>query len=412
MLLLHSIALTTTGFPGKFPAMASLQNGRTAPAFRLEEALERVRHWLPAQGPIKDFVHHNTLHAFQHLKFAEGLSAAARLYGARPYPPARFYQNAYRTGAISDRALGRALEQTFSDHTIRLAARTQMMSESLQTPAYKGVARSGLRSLWTARLGGTPLSRLAHPPLFRLIGGYLDQGLAPWRMPGADHLAFFEAVGTLVRSSWLPLYPYSSAEVRRLFRLVSDRGGNPGLARLVGSEDLYETYCLESLLAQPGWAGLVAQCEREPVEPTQPKADHAFRLRGRNADHGTGLPGARARKEMETPRGSGALPGAREATFRMRSGQTDPRDNRRRALLGVWQEAFEWSYYGASLRWDCLCRFIRTQTSPRTASSWAFFCIDDRECSLRRHVEEGGSDDRHVRDRGILRARLPVPRSR
>jgi uncharacterized protein len=46
----------------------------------LDEIVKRVAHWLPTQGPLKDFVHHNTLHAFPHLKLHDGVAAATRLH--------------------------------------------------------------------------------------------------------------------------------------------------------------------------------------------------------------------------------------------------------------------------------------------------------------------------------------------
>ncbi len=67
-----------------------MQPGRADQSYgaAIERALEHARHVLPDQGPIGVFVHHNTLHAFQHRPFHEAVPAGAALLGARPYPRA------------------------------------------------------------------------------------------------------------------------------------------------------------------------------------------------------------------------------------------------------------------------------------------------------------------------------------
>ena len=41
----------------------------------LQEVLDHAAHFLPAQGPIKVFIHHNTLHAFEEQCFDDGVKA-------------------------------------------------------------------------------------------------------------------------------------------------------------------------------------------------------------------------------------------------------------------------------------------------------------------------------------------------
>ncbi|MCE2962374.1 MAG: putative inorganic carbon transporter subunit DabA [Chitinophagales bacterium] len=49
--------------------------------FDIDKIIEHIKHFLPSQWALKDFIHHNTLHAFQHQPFFKGLNQAYELFG-------------------------------------------------------------------------------------------------------------------------------------------------------------------------------------------------------------------------------------------------------------------------------------------------------------------------------------------
>ena len=78
---------------------------------RLHDCVHHLEHVLPSQASIKDFVHHNTLHGFQHLSFPEALAAASRLSGEPAWLPEEQYRAFHRAGRISDADIDAALSQ-------------------------------------------------------------------------------------------------------------------------------------------------------------------------------------------------------------------------------------------------------------------------------------------------------------
>ncbi len=77
---------------------------------RLADWIAHLEHVLPAQAPIRNFVHHNTLHGLQHRPFPEALAAAARLTGARPWADEARCRDWLATGRIAASDLDAAFD--------------------------------------------------------------------------------------------------------------------------------------------------------------------------------------------------------------------------------------------------------------------------------------------------------------
>jgi uncharacterized protein len=465
----------------------------------LAHVIEELAHLLPAQGPISIFIHHNTLHAFEHQRFEEAVESAAERLGCEPYLSESRYRDKLATGRIHPRdvtallheqlgaraasdvagigprvdlwravvlhgipdATGHELSWVLAETDVLSRFRTDLPADARSEAAElsdvddrRSDEPRAVRRLWNACLdavvrAGEPadpgiaavpsgrhrdLLRAVtaidtdswiHPPLIRFLAGYLDQGLAHWPMPERGlgiHGCFIEIYGT-------PLAAQCGDWAHALPRLVDDDRSSRrdaqasiahSLAELGVADDEWSEYLGAELLALRGWAGIVGQIEERPDRV--PARDLTVTLRGylavrllfersalehaaRQLSFAGPLPALRPwlRTRLAHPPVRTALERAwplfhlaqlcgldasiveqwtAAAVAELESELQELDDVRRRRILHL---AFE-----RSIRhrlYDALIRH-RPHASSGPPAFQAIFCLDEREESFRRHLEE------------------------
>ena len=350
-------------------------------SFDIDTTLDHLAHWLPSQGPIKDFIHHNTLHAFQHLSFHEAISVAGKLFGARSYLPIADYQQRFQQGRITQKALDWSVQQNCQAHEKRALLDSLFEDDNTCHFPPISLANHGIRSEWMKNLE-MDLNALVHPIIFRLLSNYLDQGISRWSLPKNGE-RFWDCLLRLTQNSLLPLHPFNLGMAKQLLNSTPDQIIEYCLQHIVGNQELYEQYILELLLAHPGWSGMVRVIETQPNALLSPRLISLKELIASEllcelalVEHRKGRDFVKINQLAHTQ----DLP--------LLSG--DALVPKVPLKLKIWHEAMEWA-----LHCELLAALQQTPANKNQfskASAQAIFCIDDRECSLRRHLEADNSD--------------------
>jgi uncharacterized protein YbcC (UPF0753/DUF2309 family) len=83
----------------------------------VDAALDEAGHLLPDQAPIRVFIHHNTLHAFQHLHFHDAVLRGQETYGAEPYLSEERFRRELDKGRIRVADIDHALADQYPEES-------------------------------------------------------------------------------------------------------------------------------------------------------------------------------------------------------------------------------------------------------------------------------------------------------
>ncbi len=185
--------------------------------------------------PMKTFIHHNPLHGLEHHHFEKAIKEAERFLGGRGFLPNEDYRNYVKQGRITGEAMNEALKDISKDPAIIMGNKKIPHLEFLKTLLLKGngqvaadVASGVLQSSysqrevealvekirnlpkskeqkeslqdyasceqeelakrytlgeWCDRSLGTNVQHQINSEVIKWVGGFLDEGHAPWGMP-------------------------------------------------------------------------------------------------------------------------------------------------------------------------------------------------------------------------------------
>ncbi len=262
---------------------------------RLRRVVDHLAHLLPKQGPIGVFVHHNTLHAFQHLPFEDAVIEAWELFGAEPYMSEAAYRAELARGRIHlqdidavlsnepdavvfPRLSRRSLRRAMITPGVREFDAATIMWRSEQGDLAKDFRQAALRLLFDACLARTILheeepapakamDEVIHPWLIRLCSVFLDQGLAYWSMPHREQ-GFYASVRKMLSkpAGIFPRYLEGLDEEFRRQEYFGFSATDAVLDYLDGSyfhEADWKDVLQSQALALAGWAGLMRRLEED-----------------------------------------------------------------------------------------------------------------------------------------------------
>lgn len=339
----------------------------TSLVFNEHEVLHSLKHYLPAQNPLKDFVHHNTLHAFQSKTFFEALEESSKIFGYKTYLSLSSFREKFEKNEINPTVLEQVILQKKGKQELS-TWKHNLLRKKYDESIYPRIG--SLRANWKKEYE-INLEKSTYGLLFKVLCGYLDQGIAIKPFP-IQNKSFLASLKELDKNSSVGIF-----RTKRAKKMLQNEASIEELLHLiVGEPAYYEQYLFDQQFGHPGWSGIVSTIESNPNSLLDKRSISLKEL-----------------IQFELLLELDSLDQKFNAVWAPLSYKVNQnpiplfevvKKTELFETLSIWQEAFEWTFYDQVLSG---IKNVSKETITATPSFQGLFCMDDRECSFRRHIE-------------------------
>lgn len=344
--------------------------------------ISELQHLLPAQAPLKDFVHHNTLHSFQHLSFFDGLKNASAELGYETLMSADWYSEKFLNHEINPDILKNILQ---NEHTLESFG-IKTFEDFLNYKSDELSHPHSLRGLWK-RYIHLDLDAVVHPLLFRITSSYLDQGISEFSFPNSTEGFLIDVLKAENQSVFSF---FKSKETKRFINKHQHFSVSEFvwqlLSELVEDEDLFKYYLFEQQLLHPGWSGMINEISHSPNSLIQKRKINLLEFIALELLMEWDAIASNKPKYTSLQKIIKSDDELKKVDFKY-GFDLDQIDF---IIRTVWQKALEWTYYSKVI--VALDHGNVYPAKEPQKSIQALFCIDDREGSLRRHLEQSNDN--------------------
>lgn len=417
----------------------------------LNRIISSIRLKLPIQNPLHSFVHNNILQMFEGKDFHDAVEEAGILYRARPYWPIYKYIEKHEQGKITEPDIFRAIdhygsnyqaipnleklgltkkeffyrmmfsELAFNDDDIQPDIKDAHLWNLCQDKMQnQSLTLSRSRTLWRGKeywekYHNESFAVNVHPLIIRLISSYLDQGQSFWSNP-FRHKGFWDFFNFDITAMSGYTYGWRTTLVKKVREYKNFSPEEVIVRELIKKgipREIWETYLLDILFDLKGWSGMVNKLELEPWQATVKSPNiklidfiAAFLLLETSVDsfhsenHSIDMAFIHGRRETIELKSFQLSLSLYQITnsFKLNERWMQRLDQSELLTLideidssefkdriRLWHEAYEHHFHREAIM--ALANHVEA-TSDKFTYAQVLFCIDDREESMRRHLEE------------------------